>query len=301
MASQNSRRRTRRNRSEQEATLLRCAPVQVTMTQENLVEEVSVPGCSLAHLASKQSRRQRKLRHSEDKRLLAFQCPVQANSTALASGSRASSGIALVVGLGPQHSIYGRDAKEIAGALECKGYDVILHMDGLARKHLIKLAFEDLRSKAWPGCTCVVYFGSHADDDSDGQMRLLPVEGYHGHQAGGIAFDWLRGQVTDLPVHRVMLLMDCCYSGLLLKDPDKCSKRLWKERSFALVTSCDTNEESCCYAYADRSPFARLVVDALIGAARISAMQLAVHVQTHMPRYEKQHPQIESRGQDFLL
>merc|ERR1712224_825486 len=107
--------------------------------------------------------------------VLSLQCQVQkqVRSMTVPCVTKAwrSSGVALVVGLGPKHSIFGRDADKIAEVLECRGYDTTLCMDKCVQEHVIERAFGELHSKARPGCTCVIYIGAHADEDEDGQLR----------------------------------------------------------------------------------------------------------------------------------
>lgn len=87
-----------------------------------------------------------------------------------------SSGIALIAGLGPEGSIFSRDAENIAGAVKAKGWDTVLCINPQAKKDDIHAAFMTLHEKAWPGCSCMLYFGAHADADADGQFSILPVE-----------------------------------------------------------------------------------------------------------------------------
>mmetsp|Transcript_148131 Transcript_148131/g.258456 ORF Transcript_148131/g.258456 Transcript_148131/m.258456 type:complete len:256 (-) Transcript_148131:141-908(-) len=255
-------------------------------------------------MAPKKARARRKLNHSDQE----TDCPLGK----LGGHQHRSSGIALVAGLGPKSSIYGRDAKTIAATLEKRGYDTTLCIERRARKHVIRAAFEELSGKAWPGCKCVIYVGAHADEDRDGQMKILPVERFPGNQSEGIDFDWLRSKVTGLPVQRTLLLIDCCCSGLFVSDSSKCSKRLWKERSLVIVTSCDVDEQSCCYASEENSPFAEIVTATFSDGTSprprgdqcgvcVSAIQLANSVQTCMPMYEDQTPLLEIRGPDFRL
>lgn len=251
-------------------------------------------------MASKKTRRQKRSEHREQAKALVPEEAAleQANSLTVPGihTTQRTSGIALVVNFGSKRSIYGRDAKSITEAFESRGYDTMLCMDKHVQESVIEQAFQELRRKAWSGCTCMIYVGAHADEDEDGKMRMLPTGR---HQSQGITFDWLREQITALPVQRLLLLVDCCYSGLLTRCTR--SKRLWSKRSFTLVTSCAEDEKSECYEHEDNGPFANILFNALSGRGQISAIELATHVSREMPGYEDQCPSVESRGEDFPL
>lgn len=150
-----------------------------------------------------------------------------------------------------------------------------------------------------------------------------------GRQAAstGISFEWLRKQVTGLPVQRALLLVDFCYSGQMVEDFRMSNKRFWKERSLTVISSCGAHERSHCWSDMCNSPFATILIDALIGTFtdehcaheacpcrrhrlrrlyksqgnRTTELQLACSMEAHIPTYEQQHPLVESRGGDFML
>lgn len=155
---------------------------------------------------------------------------------------RRSSGIALIAGLGPEDSIYSRDAENIATEVKANGWDTVLCISPEAKKEDIHAALVTLHSKAWPGCPCMLYFGAHADVNAAGELSILPVGqeklkmscptcGHKSLKAScrkcgtslerqgapiGISFEWLRKQVTGLPVQQVLLLVDFCFSGQIV-------------------------------------------------------------------------------------
>lgn len=260
-----------------------------------------------------------------------------------------SQGVALVAGFGPKDSICGRAAESVAAALEAAGWVTILCISSDASKDDLRAALQSLREAAWPGCSCVLYVDGHADADAEGELSVLPW-GERGRssacparrhkiksgtqslddpreESAGFSFTWLRREVSEIPAQRILLLLDCCYSGQLVEDIRRSSKRFWKGRSLTVVTSCGAHERSHCWAGARTSPFAMIAVDALTGrfsedhcqhdacpcgrsrmralyksqGRRSGAAQLAEWVRAHVSTYEQQHPLVESFGGDFLV
>lgn len=144
----------------------------------------------------------------------------------------------------------------------------------------------------------MVYVGSHAEEDEDGVMRMLPTD--EGNDSPGITFDWLREQVALLPFKHILLLVDCCYSGALVRKQTY-QERRWDSKSLTLVTSCGAAEVSECFASARRSPFASCVIETLATADPVDASHLARQVQIYVPLHEDQWPMVESRGEDFCI
>merc|ERR1712176_1306057 len=109
-------------------------------------------------------------------------------------------------------------------------------------------------------------------------MQLLPPGCGRVPRSQGIGFEWLHRQITDLPARQIFLMADCCYSGQLVRSTDKSSKRLWAYRSLTIISSCGEDQKSVCYADEENSPFVAILVDALTGKRKVSAIQVAKHV-----------------------
>ncbi len=112
------------------------------------------------------------------------------------------------------------DARTVAKTLrELYGFRVQLLLN--ATRYDILKAFSKLRASLQPQDNLLVYYAGHGFLDDAAQAGYwLPVDAESDNVANWIANDDLTRAIRTLDAKHVMLVVDSCYSGTLLRDAD---------------------------------------------------------------------------------